>query len=73
MGTTLAITGAYVLAGELSCASDMSRAFATYEQIMRPFVDKAQSVRKIGPLLLNPHSWLGVRLLHSVLRVASKP
>lgn len=73
MGTTLAITGAYVLAGEMSRAADTSRAFAAYEQVMRPLVETAQGVPKIGARLLNPHSRLGVRVLHGALRLVSRP
>jgi 2-polyprenyl-6-methoxyphenol hydroxylase-like FAD-dependent oxidoreductase len=37
-GTSIALIGAYVLAGELAAASgDDVRAFAEYESVMRPF------------------------------------
>ncbi|QOG06554.1 FAD-dependent monooxygenase [Aureimonas sp. OT7] len=73
IGTTLAIVGAYVLAGELSKGDDIERAFKCYEDIMRPFVKKGQNVPKIGPRLMQPHSRLGVSLQRSVLGIASKP
>lgn len=73
IGTTLALTGAYVLAGELSRDRDVASAFAAYERAMRPMVDKAQGVPKVAPRLMNPHSRLGIRLLHTALRVASNP
>ena len=73
IGTTLAITGAYVLAGEMSRESDLAGAFAAYERAMRPMVDKAQGVPKIAPRMMNPHSRLGIRLLHVGLRAASHP
>jgi 2-polyprenyl-6-methoxyphenol hydroxylase-like FAD-dependent oxidoreductase len=45
MGTSIAIVGAYVLAGELhSRASDYVDAFAQYEATMRPFVTEAQKM-----------------------------
>jgi 2-polyprenyl-6-methoxyphenol hydroxylase-like FAD-dependent oxidoreductase len=72
-GATLAVTGAYVLAGELARDADVAQSFAAYENIMRPIVRKAQNVPKIGPRLLNPHSALGIRALHTVLRVATRP
>lgn len=71
MGTTLAVTGAYVLAGELSRIADPIRAFAAYERLMRPMVSHAHGIPRIVPRLMNPHSRLGVRLLHGVLRVAT--
>lgn len=72
-GTTLAITGAYVLAQELIRSPDVSTAFASYERTMRPIVEEAQGVPKLAPRLANPHSRLGIRLLHGVLKVASRP
>ena len=72
-GTTLAITGAYVLAQELIRSTDVTTALAAYEHIMRPMVEDAQGVPKIAPRLANPHSRLGIRLLHGVLNVASRP
>ena len=74
IGTTLALTGAYVLAGELARAGEnVGAAFAAYETAMRPMVEQAQGVPKIGPRLMNPHSRLGIHLLHGVLHVASLP
>lgn len=73
IGTTLAIVGAYVLAGELSQTDDIQQAFKRYEDMMRPFVKKGQNVPKIGPRLMQPHSCLGVSLQRSILGVASKP
>ncbi|MFC3695535.1 FAD-dependent monooxygenase [Chenggangzhangella methanolivorans] len=73
IGTTLAIVGAYVLAGELSKSTDPSEGFAAYERIMRPFVEEGQSVPKIMPRLLNPHSRIGVAMLRGALRVIDQP
>jgi 2-polyprenyl-6-methoxyphenol hydroxylase-like FAD-dependent oxidoreductase len=44
-GSSLALVGAYVLAGELSAAAgDHERAFDAYEQRMRPFVTENQNL-----------------------------
>lgn len=44
-GTSLALVGAYVLAGELKRAQgDYTKAFAAYEQEMRQFVEKNQKI-----------------------------
>lgn len=72
-GTTLAITGAYVLAQELIRSADVPAALAAYEAAMRPMVEDAQGVPKIAPRLANPHSRSGIRLLHGALSVASRP
>jgi len=73
IGTTLTVTGARVLAGELALTDDVSAAFAAYDRAMRPMVEKGQGVPKFGPKLMNPHSRLGIRLLHGVLGLASRP
>jgi 2-polyprenyl-6-methoxyphenol hydroxylase-like FAD-dependent oxidoreductase len=53
-GTSLAIVGAYVLAGELASHEDTADAFAAYERIARPFVEANQDLplRQGGSLLL---------------------
>jgi 2-polyprenyl-6-methoxyphenol hydroxylase-like FAD-dependent oxidoreductase len=73
LGTTLAVTGACVLAGELSRTDDVARALSAYEVAMRPLVQRAQRVPKVLPRLMNPHSQSGIGLLHAVLRLASSP
>ncbi|MGH9271654.1 MAG: FAD-dependent monooxygenase [Ilumatobacteraceae bacterium] len=43
-GSSLAMIGAYVLAGELAAAGgDHAAAFAEYDQVMRPFVTSTSS------------------------------
>lgn len=43
-GTSLALVGAYILAGELQAANgDHQKAFQKYNQLMRPFVDANQA------------------------------
>jgi 2-polyprenyl-6-methoxyphenol hydroxylase-like FAD-dependent oxidoreductase len=73
IGTTLAVTGAYVLASELHRTSDVGAALVAYEAAMRPMVENGQGVPKFGPKMMNPHSSLGIRLLHGALRIASTP
>ena len=73
IGATLAITGAYALAGELSRTDDVAQGFAAYERYMRPLVDKGQDIRKIVPRLMHPESRLGITILRSVLSLASRP
>ncbi|ATI78709.1 FAD-dependent monooxygenase [Sphingobium yanoikuyae] len=71
IGTTLAVTGAYVLAQELIRNTDIDAAFQAYEDQMRPMVKDGQGVPKIAPRLMHPKSQLGISLLHGVLGVAS--
>ncbi|WP_296259586.1 MULTISPECIES: FAD-dependent monooxygenase [unclassified Pseudomonas] len=73
MGTSLGLSGAYVLAGELLRHDDHARAFAAYEQLMRPYVTQAQKVPKFAPRLASPHSRFGIGLGHAVLRLATAP
>lgn len=43
MGTSLALVGAYVLAGELG-AQPLSAALSRYQEVMRPYVDRCQKL-----------------------------
>lgn len=48
-GTSIALVGAYVLAGELAAHDDPAAAFAAYERIVRPFVEANQALAiKLG-------------------------
>ena len=48
-GTSIAIAGAYVLAGELSSAQgDYQTAFSHYEKIIRPFVEENQALANMS-------------------------
>ncbi|QHC32168.1 FAD-dependent monooxygenase [Streptomyces sp. HF10] len=61
LGTTLAIVGAYVLAGELAAAhGDHHLAFARYDRRMRPFVaDCQERARRGGNVYVTrPRFWL---------------
>jgi 2-polyprenyl-6-methoxyphenol hydroxylase-like FAD-dependent oxidoreductase len=55
-GTSMALVGAYVLAGELSVAEDHVAAFANYEEQMRRYVDRCQKFAKGGAGFLLPKS-----------------
>ncbi|MBB5860064.1 FAD-dependent monooxygenase [Xanthomonas arboricola] len=73
IGATLAVTGGYVLANEIARAATLEQAFAAYADAMRPMVEQGQGVPKIGPRLMNPHSRLGIQLLHGALKFAGQP
>lgn len=55
-GTSLAIVGAYVLAGELASHEDPADAFAAYERIARPFVEANQDLALGGGSSLLPRT-----------------
>ncbi|MET0333327.1 MAG: FAD-dependent monooxygenase [Rhizobacter sp.] len=73
IGSTLAATGAYVLGHELLRHANVIEAFSAYEATLRPMVEQGQGVPKIAPRLMNPHSRLGIKLLHGALKIASQP
>ena len=72
LGTSLALVGAYVLAGELATQPDHRLAFAGYERIMRPYVDAGQKLPPGGIRSYAPQSqraiwarWMSTRLMAS--------
>jgi 2-polyprenyl-6-methoxyphenol hydroxylase-like FAD-dependent oxidoreductase len=74
MGTSCAITGAYVLASELAkqpyfSREGVTRAYRAYEDYCRPYVERAQD-GAIGPIFLRvawPESALGVGALRRLI------
>ena len=57
LGTTLALVGAYVLAGEIQRADgDVARALVRYQQIMTPYLAQAQQLPPGGPAGYAPKS-----------------
>lgn len=74
MGTTLAMVGAYLLAGELFLHDKHEEAFLAYEKRMRPFVEKVQKLPPGVPWLAHPKSSFGVNLVNAVAAIlASRP
>ncbi|KAH7305656.1 hypothetical protein BKA65DRAFT_578573 [Rhexocercosporidium sp. MPI-PUGE-AT-0058] len=80
MGTSLAITGAYVLAGELSKLSPAehpARALEAYDAVFRPFVDQMQHIPFLIPSVAHPSSalkrWLVQSSMAGVARLAAIP
>ncbi|MEU8520677.1 FAD-dependent monooxygenase [Streptomyces sp. NPDC048577] len=63
LGTSLALVGAYVLAGELAAAGGDHRiAFRHYDEVMRPYVRQAQRLPPGGASGFAPSGRLGIRL-----------
>lgn len=71
MGTSLSLTGAYVLAGELSRHDDHLQAFAAYEALMRPYVTQAQQLPPGTPRVANPQTRLGIAVLNTAARIGA--
>jgi 2-polyprenyl-6-methoxyphenol hydroxylase-like FAD-dependent oxidoreductase len=72
-GSSLALIGAYVLAGELSRTDDPRSALTRYEQFMRPHVNSAQQVRPVVLRRASPQTRAGIRALHAGARVVASP
>jgi 2-polyprenyl-6-methoxyphenol hydroxylase-like FAD-dependent oxidoreductase len=73
VGTSLAMTGAYCISGELSkieSSSQVPHALRKYEDVFRPWVEKHQKPYAGGMQLANPQTEWGVWLFHTILRVA---
>ena len=73
-GTSLALTGAYVLAVELSRLADGDSpevGFKCYEEWMRPLVEDAQDLPPGTPGLANPQSRLGTALFRAGTKLAA--
>lgn len=65
MGTTLALTGAYNLAGALlQHPDDLNKAFTAYEDKMKPTIVKAQKLAPGMPRLFHPETAWGVWVLN---------
>ena len=69
-GTTLAIVGAYVLAGELALAGgDYDTAFAQYERKLRPLTGNiCRSARRFGAVMI-PQTTVGIRLRNDLAQL----
>lgn len=80
MGTSLAIIGAYVLAGELSKLDDgehPSKALKAYESTFRPFVEEMQMIPSFVPAIAHPETawkrWLFQTFAWSLSKVVAIP
>lgn len=69
VGTSLALVGAYVLAGELAAsAGDHRNAFACYERELRDFVNQGQKLAKTNATGLIPRSRSQIWLRNQLIR-----
>ncbi len=70
-GTSLALVGAYILAGEIASHSNYNLAFASYERVFRPFVEANQALAEEGGNFLLPKSVEALELRNKALRQMS--
>jgi 2-polyprenyl-6-methoxyphenol hydroxylase-like FAD-dependent oxidoreductase len=76
IGTSLAMTGAYCIAGELSkidSASQVPEALQKYENLLRPYIEKTQNApgSSVGMQIANPQTALGLWMFQTVLWVVA--
>ncbi len=68
-GTSLAVVGAYVLAGELAAANgDYRTAFGHYEKICRDYVTQNQRIALDAKELRLPETWADIETQNELLR-----
>ena len=73
LGTSLALVGAYVLAGELAAGDGGHRdAFARYEQVMRPYVGQGQELPPGGVAGYAPSSAVMIRMRAASMRMMGR-
>ena len=53
-GSSVALVGAYILAGELATHADHAAAFAAYERTVRPFAEQNQALATSGAGVMVP-------------------
>ncbi|KAK5991137.1 FAD-dependent monooxygenase asL4 [Cladobotryum mycophilum] len=71
MGTTLAVVGAYILAGELAKhGNDISAGLAAFDKTLRPFVEESQVLPPGVWGVMWPNTAFGVKMLHTVAWIA---
>ncbi|MGH3767332.1 MAG: FAD-dependent monooxygenase [Pseudonocardiaceae bacterium] len=72
-GASLAIAGAYVLAGQLASPDSIEAALRRYEQLMRPIVAEKQTVARNSARWFLPETALQLRIRRIALRLSRLP
>ncbi|MFC8570079.1 FAD-dependent monooxygenase [Streptomyces sp. NPDC057245] len=67
-GSSVALVGAYVLAGELAAHADHAEAFAAYERLMRPFAERNQALAGDGGTVVIPTTREDLEARNAMLR-----
>lgn len=71
LGTSVALVGAYVLAGELSSGTDHLAAFSAYDRIVRPYAERAQKLAG-GPGGFAPMTAAAIRFTQASMSWATR-
>jgi 2-polyprenyl-6-methoxyphenol hydroxylase-like FAD-dependent oxidoreductase len=69
-GTSMALVGAYMMAGALATNTEPSVAFGIYEAATRPYVAANQGLVKLGSTMVAPGSSLKLWARNSMIRLA---
>lgn len=72
-GTSMALIGAYILAGEAGAGADIPAALNRYQRLMAPFVEAVPLVRPGALRFFNPRTRTGIRMLYAAAGVAAGP
>lgn len=73
LGTTLALVGAYVLAGEIErSGGDPAVALPRYDEVMRPFVHETQTLPPSGAAGYAPKGRIGVAMVEASYRYMNR-
>ncbi|MER7967178.1 FAD-dependent monooxygenase [Streptomyces ardesiacus] len=67
-GSSVALVGAYVLAGELATHADHADAFAAYERLIRPFAERNQALATGGGSVVTPTTRREIEARNALLR-----
>ncbi|WP_399894620.1 FAD-dependent monooxygenase [Streptomyces sp. BBFR51] len=67
-GSSVALVGAYVLAGELATHADHTEAFAAYERRIRPFAERNQALATSGGPAVTPATREDLEARNALLR-----
>lgn len=67
-GSSVALVGAYVLAGELATHADHADAFAAYERLIRPFAERNQALATGGGSAVTPTTRQEIEARNALLR-----
>jgi 2-polyprenyl-6-methoxyphenol hydroxylase-like FAD-dependent oxidoreductase len=69
-GTSMALVGAYMMAGALATHAEPTVAFDTYEAATRPYMAANQGLVKEGSTMVAPGSSLQLWIRNSMIRLA---
>jgi 2-polyprenyl-6-methoxyphenol hydroxylase-like FAD-dependent oxidoreductase len=73
-GSSMALVGAYILAGEIATKPDHTSAFQAYEKLMRPFAEMNQALVETGKHIMIPDTQQELEARNEMLRkMAEKP